>query len=78
MQRLSPKKILAAIGCPYLSLHKGKGYWYFVYDSADDQAVYNSMSIYTYRLSHMSLEGWVTAGKAFVTAMQKIHIVEEF
>jgi len=29
----STKHVLREIGCPYLSLYRGDGYWYFTYDT---------------------------------------------
>lgn len=76
--RLSARKILSAIGCPYLSLHKGEGYWFFIYDSADDQAVYDSESVYVFRLSHLAFDKWIKIGTDFVNRMQRVHIIENF
>ena len=78
MQRLSARKIITTIGCPYLSLHKGEGYWYFVYDSNDDQVVYGTESVPVLRLSHLGFDHWLTIGADFVNRMQKIHIIEEY
>lgn len=78
MARLSARKIISAIGCPYLSLHKGEGYWYFVYDSNDDQVVYGTESVPVFRLSHLSFDRWLTIGADFVNRMQQIHIIEDY
>lgn len=52
----SKKKILDTIDCPHVSLHKERGYFYFVYD---DGAKYDEHSVYVMHMNQMSLEAWV-------------------
>lgn len=60
MKARSSAQILSKIGCPFLSLHKGDGYWYFVYDAID---VYETKSVMTMRLNDLDLDMWVADGK---------------
>lgn len=62
---ITTRKILKAIGCPILSLYKGEGYWYFVYDDLD-RNMFETQSVYAVRLSDMPLETWVQEGREFV------------
>jgi len=59
----SASEVLRAVGCSYLKLYRGEGYWYFIYDSGK---VYESESVYTMRLNDMPLALWVQIGKNFV------------
>jgi hypothetical protein len=63
--------VLKAVECPFLSLYRGNGYWYFIYDNFDAGGrVYESYSIYCYRLNQMDLEDWVAHGRDFVAQLQ--------
>ena len=64
------RQVLAAIGCPHLTLHNGKGYWYFCYDDVAANK-YETNSIYEMYLSHMSLEQWVEEGRDLVAKMEQ-------
>lgn len=59
---ISTKRILDKVGCPFLSLYKGVGYWYFVYD-APATNVFETKSVYTPRLNDLTLDMWVADGK---------------
>lgn len=59
---ISTQRILNKIGCPFLSLYKGVGYWYFVYD-APEWNVFETKSVYTSRLNDLTLDMWVADGK---------------
>lgn len=67
--RTTIKSILKEISCPKLDLYQGKGYLYFVYnDPAND--VYDTESVYVYRLSDLPKQRWIEDGKAFVSSVQ--------
>lgn len=68
---ITTKQILKEIGCKYLSLYRGKGYWYFVYDDLSvDATKYDTMSVYVCRLNEMSLDRWIEEGKDFVKEVE--------
>ena len=69
----STKHVLREIGCPYLSLYRGDGYWYFTYDDIEGRGIYETQSVCTMRLSDLSLEDWVGTGKSFVETVEKDH-----
>lgn len=64
------KKILEAVGCSKLKLYRAReGYFYFEYDDTDAK-VYDTVSVFVWRLNQMSLESWVADGKEFVAKME--------
>jgi len=65
MQARSTAQILKIIGCKHLELVKvnGSGYWYFKFD---DGHSYETESVYTPKLSDMTVLQWVEVGAAFV------------
>jgi hypothetical protein len=63
------KTILKRIDSPCLTLQKGDGYYYFVYDSGD---LWDTHSVYTNALNHMSLEQWVEDGKDFINRVEGV------
>ena len=67
-KRVLTKQILDVVGCPNLSLYKGDGYWYFVYDDGADK--FATRSVYAVRLSDLSLETWVAEGRELVAVME--------
>lgn len=64
---ITTRKILAAIGHHHLSLYPGEGYWYFVYDNGSR---YHDRSVMVFRLSHMTLDEWVTEGQNFIREVE--------
>ena len=58
---MTRNQIIKKIGNPHLSLHAGKGYFYFVYDKSDRE--FDERSVYTMRLNDLSLDRWVEEGK---------------
>lgn len=60
---VTAKNIIRLVGSPHLSLYRGEGYWYFVYD---DGLVLESLSVMVPRLNHLSLDSWVREGVQFV------------
>lgn len=63
---ITTKQIIKKIGNKYLSLYKGSGYWYFVYDDLSvDASKYDTLSVYVCRLDDMSLDQWVSEGTDF-------------
>lgn len=75
---ISTAQIIKKIGCDKLSLYKGKGYWYFVYDDLDANGVYDDLSIHCFKLNHMTLDKWVEAGKEFIDRVTKVKIYENY
>ena len=69
---LTRKEILKAIGEPNLSLYRGSGYFYFVYDNGKkgDEMLYDDHSVYVYRLNHLDLGWWVKEGQDFVKEVE--------
>lgn len=57
--------ILKKIGNPCLTLHKGAGYWYFMYDDTA-RKIYETRSVYVMFLTQMSVEEWIEEGADFV------------
>ena len=62
---ISAQRILDKINCPFLSLFKGPGYWYFVYD-APLYNVFETKSVYTMYLKDLPMETWVAVGEELV------------
>lgn len=62
MKARSATQIISKIHCPFLSLHKGDGYWYFVYD-APARGVYETRSVMVMYLNSMDLDQWVAEGR---------------
>lgn len=58
----STKRILEKVNCPFLTLYKGVGYWYFVYDDPKLN-VFETKSVYTPYLGDLTLDMWVADGK---------------
>lgn len=61
------RTIEVAVGDPRLRLYAGKGYFYFAFEA---EGIYETHSVYAYRLHHLSLERWVEEGKEFVSACE--------
>ena len=68
MTAINAKKVLKKIGCPFLELVKGDGYWYFVYDNIPAKT-YKTESVYCMRLNDMTVDQWAGIGKDFVEKM---------
>ncbi len=62
------KMILKHIGEPNLSLYKGQGYYYFVYDDGDK--VYEERCVMVNVMNHLSLDSWVYEGKRLVDSVK--------
>lgn len=56
---LTTKKILKEIGCENLDLVRGEGYFYFVYDEFPNREIYDTRSVFVFRLNDLSLESWI-------------------
>ena len=52
-----------------VSLYKGKGYFYFVYD---DGPTYDSFSVYTYRITDMPMSEWIAIGRRFAATVTPV------
>lgn len=70
----SVKQIINKIGEPNLSLQKGEGYWYFVYD--DNGLNFETYSVPTMYLNSVSLEDWVDEAKIFMAQVKENLITE--
>lgn len=65
MATFQARTILKQIGdAGLVELVNGNGYWYFVFDLPEQNA-YETHSVYTTRLTDLSLDAWVAEGKAF-------------
>ena len=64
---IKTKTILKKIGEPNLSLYKGQGYYYFVYD---DGINYKDRCVMVNILNHLSLDSWVYEGKLLVDSIE--------
>jgi hypothetical protein len=62
--------ILKHIGCVHLSLVKGEGYWYFIYDDVA-RGIYETESVYTMRLNDMINHMWLEDGLRFVKKVEE-------
>ena len=51
-----------------LELVKGEGYFYFVYDTPE---LYETESVYVYRLNELTREQWLEQGRDFGERMRK-------
>jgi hypothetical protein len=56
------------VGDPRLRLHAGEGYFYFAFEA---EGIYETHSVYVYRLRDFSLERWVSEGKEFISACEE-------
>jgi hypothetical protein len=70
MKTTSTKQVIKAIGNEHLSLYRGNGYWYFIYDDIKATGRYDSLSVLTMRLGDLSLERWVEEGRELVAKME--------
>jgi hypothetical protein len=61
-------QILRAIGNENLSLYRGNGYWYFVYD--DDAELYGDVSVPVMNLNHLDLDSWVAYGRDLIAQVE--------
>ena len=62
--------ILKNIAEPNLSLYKGQGYYYFVYDDGDK--VYKERCVMVNTMNHLSLDSWVYEGKCLVDSVKGV------
>lgn len=65
---IKTKTILSKIAEPNLSLYKGQGYFYFVYD--DGNKVYKERCVMVNVMNHLSLDSWVYEGKCLVDSVK--------
>lgn len=61
----SAAHVCKEIGNPKLTLNRGYGYWYFVYDDVAKN-VFEDRSVAVCYLRQMSLEQWIEEGKSFL------------
>jgi hypothetical protein len=64
--------ILKHIGCAHLSLVKGEGYWYFIYDGVE-RGIFETESVYTMRLNDMTNRAWIEDGMRFVQKVEEAY-----
>ena len=62
------KTILDQIAEPNLSLYKGQGYYYFVYDDGDK--VYEERCVMVNVMNHLSLDSWVYEGQCLLAQVE--------
>lgn len=67
---ITSKQVLSKIKCNHLSLFKGDGYWYFVYDDAEKN-IFETKSIPVMFLNQMPLDMWVQDGVDFVNEIEE-------
>lgn len=69
--RLTAKRILKEINCPFLKLYQNKsqGYWYFVYDDTKNN-VYANHSVMTMYMNGMTLDQWVEEAQFFLKELE--------
>jgi len=65
---MTTREILRAVKCQHLSLHKGEGYWYFVFDNGVE---YETKSVYAFRLNDLSFGAWVEEGLELISDIEK-------
>jgi len=73
----SAAQIVKLIGCEYLSLYRGNGYWYFVYDDAS-RNIWHDESVPVCYLSQASIEFWVNEGKRVVKEVEEQAIIADW
>lgn len=66
---LTVKRILKEAGESNLSLYKGDGYHYFVYD---DGKLFVTHSVYVYRLNDLPLESWIHEAKECMKSVSSL------
>lgn len=66
---ISSNQVIQKLKCPYLELVKGAGYWYFVYDDIQNN-IYETYSVYVYRLNQLGVDQWVEIGKEFLATIE--------
>lgn len=69
MKAKTVNQVLSKIKNDKLSLLKGDGYWYFVYDDAENN-IFETESVYIMYLSSMDVGEWVSIGKGFVVRVE--------
>lgn len=72
--RITRTSVVKAIGSPYLSLYRGNGYFYFVYDRRDAQnrLTYNTRSVMSCYMgsSERDRAYWIGEGRSFVADVE--------
>jgi hypothetical protein len=75
---LTRKKIIKEIGSPFLALHEGIGYYFFVYEEQFVSAklencvdIFETHSVYVDKLDDLDLWMWVQEGRDFCKNIQE-------
>lgn len=68
MKARSARQIINKIGCPFLHLYQGEGYWYFEYDDGDK--VFETKSVMVMYLNSMDIDQWVAEGRALLKTVR--------
>lgn len=68
MKAKSTKQVLDALRNDKLSLYRGDGYWYFVYDDGDK--IFETQSVYIKYLSSLELSDWLAIGRDFIDRVE--------
>lgn len=58
-----------------LRLESGDGYWYFIYDDPSNN-VFETYSVYTQRLNHLSRGAWESEVDHFVEILKSKEIIQ--
>ncbi|MNQ54040.1 hypothetical protein D3C85_680960 [compost metagenome] len=69
MKARTTSQVTNKIKCQHLSLYKGEGYWYFVYDDVEKR-IFETESVPVKYLSSMDVEEWVRIGQDFVNEIE--------
>lgn len=73
MTNLRRATIVNAINHPNVSLYKSQDCWYFVYDNVD-AGIYETRTVYVWRLNEFSLDQWIEEGNDFVEEVEGMNV----
>jgi len=65
---MTTSQIIRIIGDHRLSLQRGDGYWYFVFDDGEK---FDTESVMVMRLKDLPLSSWVSQGREFISRMEE-------
>jgi hypothetical protein len=65
-------QVLDRINNPFLTMHKGPGYWYFVFDD-ESRGIYESHSVYVNTLRFMTVTRWEEEARSFLAEIEAKH-----
>ena len=73
MSTANVTKRLAKLGHPEVTLYRGEGYHYFVFDAVDTHNVYDNHSVYNMHFRSVPFERWVQDGVEFAERVKAEH-----